>query len=89
MPTDAVTSYDLALALQQARRLPGSGGGIRGGHRALNATALSPRLGLAISLDRQGKTAEAIAAYEECLQLMPAGPDADRVRARVERLRGA
>ena len=86
-PADAVTSYDLALTLQRM-----------GDHApaaeeyaaaiALNRAAVSPRLGLAIALDRLGKASEAVAAYDEALQLMPPGPDADKVRARVERLRG-
>ncbi len=88
MPGDAATSYDLALALQRLGDYPAAAEEYAAA-RALNAAALSPKLGLAISLDRQGKAAEAIAAYEECLRLMPAGPEADRVRARIERLRGA
>ncbi len=87
-PTDAVTSYDLALALQR-----------QGNHAAaaeeytaaigLNSAAIPPRLGLAIALDRLGKASEAVAAYEDYLQMIPAGPDADRVRARATWLRGA
>jgi Flp pilus assembly protein TadD len=47
---------------------------------------VGPRLGLAITLDRLGRVADAIRAYQECLLLMPAGAEADRVRARIARL---
>jgi tetratricopeptide (TPR) repeat protein len=87
-PDDAVTSYDLALALQRQGDFAGAAEEYAAAIR-LNSAAVSPRLGLAISLDRLGKASEAVAAYDECLQVMPAGPDADRVRARAERLRGA
>lgn len=86
MPNDAVTSYDLALSLQ---RVGDYAGAVQEYAAAigLDSRAIPPRLGLAISLDRLGKAAEAVTAYEECLSLMEAGPDADRIRARVARLR--
>jgi hypothetical protein len=88
MPSDAVTSYDLALALQRSGDFAGAveeyGAAIR-----LNAEPVSARLGRAISLDRLGNATEAATGYEECLRIMPPGPEADRVRARMVRLRGA
>ena len=87
-PPTPVTSYDLALALQKQGDYAGAAEEYAAAI-GLNPAAIPPRLGLAISLDRLGKTSQAVAAYEDCLQMMPAGPDADRVRARVGRLRGA
>jgi tetratricopeptide (TPR) repeat protein len=88
MPNDAATSYDLALALQRLGDYAGAAEEYVAAIR-LNSGAISPKLGQATSLDRLGKVTEALAAYEECLRLMPPGPEAERVRARVERLRGA
>jgi len=87
-PEDPVTSYDLALALHRQGDYAGAAEEYAAAVK-LNPAAIPPRLGLAISLDRLEKTSQAVAAYEDCLQMMPAGPEADRVRARVERLRGA
>jgi Flp pilus assembly protein TadD len=87
-PDDALTSYNLGLALQRQGDFDGAVEEYAAAIR-LNSAAIAPRLGLAISLDRLGKATEAIAAYEECLSLMPTGGDADRVRARVARLRSA
>ena len=85
-PSDPVTSYDLALAQQKMGDYAGAA------QEYVAAGALAPSaaglLGLAISLDRQGKAAEARAAYKDALRLMPEGPDAERVSARVRRLDG-
>jgi protein O-GlcNAc transferase len=85
-PSDPVTSYDLALAQQKMGDYAGAA------QEFAAAGALAPSaaglLGLAISLDRQGKAAEARAAYNDALRLMPEGPDAERVGARVRRLDG-
>ena len=86
-PNDAVTSYDLALAHQKLGDYQGAAQEYAAAI-ALAPSAAAPRLGLAISLDRQGRAAEARAAYEQALHLMPEGPDADRVRARVRWLEG-
>jgi len=56
------------------------------------ATALAPEqatgwLGLALSLEADGRGGEAAAALEHYLSLEPSGPDADNVRARIARLR--
>ena len=87
MPSDAVTSYDLALALQRAGDFAGAAGEYAAAIR-LNAEPVSARLGRAISLDRLGNATEAVAEYEECLRIMSPGPEADRIRARMVRLRG-
>jgi Flp pilus assembly protein TadD len=86
-PSDPVTSYDLALALQRQGNYAAAAEEFAAAI-GLNSAAIPPRLGRAISLDRLGNSTQAIAAYEDCLQMMPAGPDADRVRARVAQLRG-
>jgi tetratricopeptide (TPR) repeat protein len=56
------------------------------------ATALAPEqaagwLGLALSLEADGRGGEAASALERYLSLEPSGPDADNVRARIARLR--
>ena len=86
-PEDSVTSYDLALAHQKMADYKGAAEEYAAAI-TLDPSNASPRLGLAISLDRQGKSAEARTAYEEALRLMPPGPDAERIRARVSRLEG-
>jgi predicted TPR repeat methyltransferase len=58
------------------------------------ATAAEPGeapgwLGLALSLEADGRAAEAAAALERYLALQPAGQDADNVRARIARLRAS
>ncbi len=86
-PEDSVTSYDLALAHQKLADYDGAAREYAAAI-ALDPSNASPRLGLAISLDRQGKSAEARTAYGDALRLMPPGPDAERIRARVSRLEG-
>jgi tetratricopeptide (TPR) repeat protein len=86
-PNDAVTSYDLALAQQKLSDYRGAAQEYAAAI-ALDSSSAAPRLGLAISLDRQGKAAEALVAYQEALKVMPGGPDADRVGARMRRLEG-
>ena len=86
-PTDPATSYNLALALQRQGNLEAAAEEYAAAI-GLNSAAIPPRLGRAIALDRLGNATQAIAAYEGCLQMMPAGPDADGVRARVAHLRG-
>ncbi len=87
MPKDAVTSYDLALSLQNLADYQGAAQEYRLAI-SLDANAPSPRLGLAISLDRLGKAAEAVEAYGEAVRLMPAGLEADRIRARIAQIGG-
>ena len=62
MPTDAVTSYDLALALQRGGDFAAAAGEYAAAIR-LNAEPVSARLGRAISLDRLGNATEAVAEY--------------------------
>lgn len=87
MPNDAVTSYDLALALQKLTDYPGA---VQEYNAAvqLDPSGALPRLGLAISLDRSGNAAEALAAYQQAARLLPEGADADRVNARIAKLGG-
>lgn len=85
LPDDVAASHDVALALKKLGDYPGAVQEFEAALR-LNSRAVGPRLGLAISLDRLGRVADAVKAYEECLLLMPAGADADRIRARVARL---
>ncbi len=86
-PSDPATTYNLAVALQRQADHAAAAEEYAAAI-ALNSAAISPRLGRAIALDRLGNSTQAIAAYEECLQMMPAGQDADRVRARAAHLRG-
>ncbi len=56
------------------------------------ATTLAPDeapawLGLALSLEAEGRGSEAAAALDRYLALQPAGPEADNARARLARLR--
>ena len=44
-------------------------------------------MGLALSLEADGRRGEAATALERFLSLEPSGPDADNVRARIARLR--
>jgi Flp pilus assembly protein TadD len=85
MPRDATTSYDLALALQKLRD---DAGAVQEYTSAidLGSQGFAARLGRAIALDRLGQTRDAAAAYGDALNVMPPGPDADRVRARLARL---
>ena len=53
---------------------------------ALDPNDAPSRLGLAISLDGAGQSADAAAAYRAYLRLMPSGPDADKINARLSYL---
>jgi tetratricopeptide (TPR) repeat protein len=86
LPEDPAPAHDLALALKKLGDYPGAAQQYEAAIR-LDSRAVGPRLGLAITLDRLGRRADAIKAYEECLLLMPAGAEADRVRARIGRLK--
>jgi hypothetical protein len=46
-------------------------------------------MGLALSLEADGRAGEAAGALERYLSLEPAGADADNVRARLARLRAS
>lgn len=83
---DVRVHYNLGLALRQLGR---SGDAAAAFERA---TTLDPQratgwLGLALSLETDGRGAEAAAALERYLALEPAAADADKVRARIARLR--
>jgi Flp pilus assembly protein TadD len=87
LPEDPAVSYNLALALEKLGDHRGAAQEYETAIR-LDSRATGPRLGLAITLDRLGRVADAIKAYGDCLRLMPAGAEADRVRARMARLGG-
>ena len=54
----------------------------------MNPSDASFRLAIGISYERLDRRADAAAAYGEYLRLLPAAPDADRVRARIAQLTG-
>jgi Flp pilus assembly protein TadD len=84
-PSDPVIGYNLALVSQKV-----------GDYRAaaeryaasieLDASSAQAHLGLAISLDRLHQTAQALSAYRQAASRMGAGPDAERIEARIRTL---
>jgi tetratricopeptide (TPR) repeat protein len=83
---DARVHHNLGLALRQLGRNADAAASFE------RATALAPEqapgwLGLALSLEADGRGGEAANALEHYLSLEPSAPDADNVRARIARLR--
>jgi tetratricopeptide (TPR) repeat protein len=91
MQTDAAdirVHHNLGLALRQLGRNADAAAAFA------RATTLAPDrapgwVGLALSLEADGRGGEAADALERYLALEPAAPDADNVRARIARLRAS
>lgn len=84
-PDDYVTEFNLARALH---KLGDEAAAVEAYRRAI---ALAPeeatfQLALATSLERLGRREEAVQAYREYLARIPEGPDAERVKARIQLL---
>jgi tetratricopeptide (TPR) repeat protein len=86
-PDDYATAFNLAQTLHR------KGDEAAAVEQYLRAIEMNPsdasfRLAIGISYERLDRRADAAAAYGEYLRLLPAAPDADRVRARIAQLTG-
>jgi Flp pilus assembly protein TadD len=81
-PNDPASSANLAMTLLRMGDRPGAAREFAVAI-ALDGRDPSLRLGLGISLDAAGEDIDAASAYREYLRLAPAGPEADRINARV------
>jgi Flp pilus assembly protein TadD len=86
-PNEPASSANLAMALLRMGDRPGAAREFAAAI-ALDGSDASLRLGLAISLDAAGQDSDAASAYREYLRLMPEGPEADRINARLSYLSG-
>jgi Flp pilus assembly protein TadD len=86
-PNEPASSANLAMALLRMGDRPGAAREFAAAV-ALDGRDPSLRLGLAISLDAAGQDSDAASAYREYLRLTPAGPEADRINARLSYLSG-
>jgi Flp pilus assembly protein TadD len=86
-PDEPASTANLAMALLRMGDRPGAAREFAAAI-ALDGRDTSLRLGLAISLDAAGQDSDAASAYREYLRLTPAGPEADRISARLSYLSG-
>ncbi len=100
-PDQALEAYDKAIELKPDRAEPVAGRGLAlldlgersGAETAFReALRLNPRyavavMGLAETLRRQGKNAEAVEQYQRYLDILPNGPESSVARANIERLK--
>ena len=86
-PDDYATAFNLGQALH---RKGDEVAAVEAYLRAIELNETDPtfRMALGISYERQQKTAEAAAAYDEYLRLSPDAADAEQVRGRIVALRG-
>lgn len=84
----ASTHFNLALSLH---RNGDDEGAIPQFQNAILLNAAEPRfhVSLAISLEQVGRTADAVREYQKYLELAPAAPDADQLRAHIQVLSSA
>jgi len=85
-PEDYVTHFNLANALHKLGDEEAAVSELRKGAQLAPAEP-SFHLSLGISLERLNRPEDAVKSYEEYLSLASAGPDADKVKARIEELR--
>jgi len=86
-PNEPASIANLAMALLRMGDRPGAAREFAAAIR-LDGRDPALRLGLAISLDAAGQDSDAASAYREYLRLTPAGPEADRINARLSYLSG-